>query len=147
MTHGTYPLEDILAEDFINTRIFINGCNSGNGSVNPGQGIMSLGLVFGISGADEVITHLWQAEDRVSENISVKFYSEGVPKDFSSRISQVKINYLETAPAGFDHPHFWGGIVCSAKPVKKAVGYYGLVVSIVLLGFYLGVKWWNGIGR
>lgn len=133
-------LSEILADDFTGTRIFINGCNTGNGKVNSGQGLVSMGLVFGIGGAQEVISHLWQASDDVSKDLAVDFYQKGIPKNFSKRLQRVKTNYLKSVPAGLDHPHFWGGMVCSAKPTKRIVWYYWVGMLVVFCG---GVLLWR----
>ena len=101
-----------------------------------------MSLVFGICGAQEVISHLWQASDEVSKDLAVDFYDKGIPQNFSRRLQRVKKNYLKTAPAGLDHPHFWGGMVCAAKPTKRIVWYYWVVVlTLVALGG--GVLLWR----
>jgi len=61
-----------------------------------------MSLIIGLVGAEEVISHLWKAPDETSEAI-----------------------------AGMDHPHFWGGIVCAAKPTKKVFWYYWVVVLVI----------------
>ena len=134
-------LDEIIAGDFNNSHVFINGCNSGNGKLNPGQGLMSMGLVFGICGADEVISHLWEAEDEASRSLSTDFYSNGLPENFSKRLNKVKSNYLESAPSGFDHPHFWGGIVCTGKPTEKSHSYIWVVLILLVVGIGWGIKW------
>ncbi len=130
-------LDEILSGSFPDSHVFINGCNTGNGSLNPGQGLSSMGLVFGISGANEVIAHLWTAEDQVSENLALDFYEKGIPGNYTKRLNRVKKEYLKNASTGFDHPHFWGGMVCSAKPTKKSPGYWCLVVLLAMVIFHL----------
>jgi len=96
-----------------------------------------MALVFSISGADEVIAHLWKAEDKVSENLALKIYQKGIPANYSKRLYRVKKEYLKVSPAGFDHPHFWGGIVCSGKPTKKSPGYWWVITVIFICAIML----------
>lgn len=135
-----FKLWDLLLEDYSGAKVFINGCNTGSGKVYSGQGLMSMSLIFGLDGAEEVISHLWKAPDETSEAIALDFYENGIPKDYSKRLRKSKMNYLKLAPAGMDHPHFWGGLVCAAKPTKKVDWYYWLVLFVVFGG---GVLFWT----
>ena len=132
-------LDDILSGSFPDSHVFINGCNSGNGILNPGQGLTSMGLVFGISGANEVVAHLWKAEDKVSETLALDFYGKGIPGNYTNRLTRVKKKYLKNASTGFDHPHFWGGLVSSGKPTEKSHWYIWAVLLLFLAGIGLGI--------
>lgn len=138
-------LNDILSIDILDSHVFINGCNTGQGKLNPGQGLMSLGLVFGISGAEEIICNLWKAEDVLSENIAINFYKKGVPDNYAKRLTNVKKDYLKRATVGYDHPHFWGGLVYSGKPSKPINKGISILVLIILIpGFVMIYRFARG---
>ena len=130
-------LEDILAYDFHNSKVFMNGCNTGKGEYNSGEGAMSLGLVFGIAGTRDVITHLWQAEDNISAHLALNFYQKGIPGDYPGKLHKTKKRYLQTCESGYDHPHYWAGVVCASKPQHRQTPIYLYLILIVSIGAFV----------
>lgn len=61
----------------------LSACETGVGTYQPGEGVMSLARAFRNSGAKNVVTTLWKVDDRATKEIMVKFYeklAEGMGK-------------------------------------------------------------------
>lgn len=130
---------DILYIDLTGKHVFINGCESGNGPLNHGEGLMSLGLAFSVAGCSSVIGHFWNVSDRAAVELARNFYKNiSLLPDYQA-LQKAKIDYLKSTIPGNDHPFYWSGIVCYSKSqsdqknVLVIVSVLGLLVSGFLI--------------
>ncbi len=103
---------DILRLNLNGSHVFINGCQSGNGPLNHGEGLMSLGLAFALAGSSSVIQHLWTASDQSSMELGGLYYQKLHRLSDGDALQRAKKKYLKTSPFGLDHPYYWAGLVC-----------------------------------
>ena len=91
----------------------LSACNTGFGTLNKGEGVMSLARAFTYAGVPSTVTSLWKVPDRETREIMVDFYKNlklGMTKDAALR--QAKLMYLENAPESIAaNPYFWAGFV------------------------------------
>jgi len=126
---------DILFMDLTGKHVFINGCESGNGPLNHGEGLMSLGLAFSVAGCSSVIDHFWNVSDRAAFQLARNFYNNIDHLPDYQALQKAKIDYLKSTIPGNDHPFYWSGIVCYSKSqsnqkhVLAIVSVLGLLVS------------------
>jgi hypothetical protein len=130
---------DILNLDLDGSHVFINGCQSGNGPINHGEGLISLGLAFALAGSNSVIQHLWTASDKSASYLSSQFYRNVRHKPVADALNIAKTKYLKMSSKGLDHPYYWSGMVCysgyesSNKQKLSLVLITGLLLTGILI--------------
>lgn len=90
--------------------VVLNACNTGTGTIRPGEGVFSMARGFQYAGVPSMITTLWQVEDRSATTIMNQFYQnlqEGQPR--SVALQQSKSVYLKEADAAKASPFYWAG--------------------------------------
>ncbi len=103
--------QDVLFQDIPGYPVFINGCESGSGPINQGEGLMSMGLAFAMAGSKSIIQHLWEASDRSSSEIASNYYRYFTRDNESKALSKARRKYLRNSQIGYDHPYYWAGMV------------------------------------
>ena len=128
---------DILNNDFRQTPVFVNGCQSGTGPLNHGEGFLSMGLAFALAGSPSVIQHYWMASDVAAMQLSGTFYYEIQRLPDAEALVKSKQKYLANCPVGADHPFYWAGVVCfggtEAHPTST-VWVWMSIVSVISAG-------------
>lgn len=110
----------------------IAACETGNGKVDPGEGVRSLGAGFAYAGCPSLVASLWSIDEKTSAQILEDFFahlSDGMPKHLALR--QAKLDYLKGAQDELALPYYWAGLVLTGDvgPVAQS-----------------GPKWWWGVG-
>lgn len=115
----------------------LSACNTGDGELKKGEGIMSLARAFISSGCQSVVTSLWKVNDRNSGILMQFFYGHlWSGKSVSSSLAQSKRDYLNNVNSALQaHPYNWatfiavgnGDLAIPHFPINKI-----LVISIVL---------------
>lgn len=102
--------------------VVLSACNTGNGKLYSGEGLMSLSRNFVLAGVPSVVETLWPVEDVAGAKIMGSFYkylSQGKPKNTALR--QAKLDYINTTSPSFVNPRFWAAysLMGDTSPVKK----------------------------
>ena len=90
----------------------LSSCNSGNGKLQRGEGVMSLARGFVYAGCPSIIMTLWSVEDKSGVELMIDFYKnllKGKTKSESLRDS--KIDFIKHSDQLKAHPYFWSGYV------------------------------------
>ncbi|MGB3780238.1 MAG: CHAT domain-containing tetratricopeptide repeat protein [Tunicatimonas sp.] len=90
----------------------LSACETGIGTLAPGEGIMSLGRAFKYAGCPNVTMSLWNADDRSTSQIMQHFFGQlhgGAAKDQALRTA--KLDYLDGARSAQAHPYYWAAFV------------------------------------
>jgi CHAT domain-containing protein len=127
----------------LNARMAVlSACNSGIGSIQNGEGMMSLARGFYYAGCPNVVMTLWPVEDQVSSVLVKEFYqnlSQG--KNKIEALRQAKLKFLEDADPLRAHPYFWASYVNigDMTPIvdKTSAGFNGYYLIISLLGLVI----------
>lgn len=88
--------------------VVLSACNTGNGKLYSGEGLMSLARNFVLAGVPSVIETLWPVEDIAGSKIMGSFYkylAQGKTKNNALR--QAKLDYISTTSPSFVNPRFW----------------------------------------
>ncbi len=122
----------------------LSACNTGNGKLEKGEGIMSLAKGFIQVGVQSVVVSLWSIDDCATSDIMTQFYkhlNEGEGKDEALR--NAKLAYLQIADKVHAHPFYWGAFVQFGNtnslgylPVKKKMARF-LLIGLVGILFYI----------
>jgi CHAT domain-containing protein len=109
--------EFLYVRDIYNTQlnadlVFLSACETAQGELQRGEGIISLARAFAYAGAKSIITTLWQVDDAATKDISIEFYKnlkKGLTKDFALR--QAKLRHIKSARSAQKHPFFWAAMI------------------------------------
>ncbi|MBL0181133.1 MAG: CHAT domain-containing protein [Chitinophagaceae bacterium] len=99
--------------------VVLSGCETGTGSINKTEGLMSLARGFSYAGTKNVIGSLWPTDDRVSAEIFKDFYADLDNDDFSTALHKAKLAAIENASAASASPYFWSGYIYIGSPDEK----------------------------
>lgn len=93
--------------------VFLSACDTHQGQVVNGEGLISLSRGFAYAGCDNIISSIWKANDRVTAYLSGVFYGK-VKQGFSyPEALQLAKRELLNDPemAQYQHPYFWANLV------------------------------------
>jgi CHAT domain-containing protein len=127
--------------------VVLSSCNTGNGLLYSGEGILSLARGFIFSGSQSVIMSMWEIEDKSGTEIVEMFYKnlkKGYPK--SVALKKARISFLENADQLRSHPYFWSALVVygNNSPIYFSPRLKITIVTIVtVLLFSLGFYFWK----
>ena len=127
--------------------VVLSSCNTGNGMLYSGEGILSLARGFIYSGSQSVVMSMWEIEDKSGTEIVKMFYKnlkKGYPK--SVALKKARIAFLESADQLRSHPYFWSALVVYGNndPLYHSNKLkITIVVIIVVLLFSLGFYFWK----
>lgn len=121
----------------LNARLTVlSACNTGSGTLQKGEGIMSLARGFLYAGCPSIVMTLWEAEDNSATKIMSSFYKflkKGKSKDEALRMA--KLEYLSKANPRLAHPHYWLEYVNigDSSPLFRSYDFY--FFSLLILAF------------
>ena len=126
--------------------VVISACEAGNGTMQKGEGLISIARGFAFAGCPAVITTLWNAHDESTAWISKKLHhylKKGWHK--SDALRQAKIDFLNSDTGkAYDHPYFWANFILIGNdtPITNSYWYTYILylIPIVVLMVFL---WWR----
>ncbi len=150
---GKMYLKEIYATPTQSEMVVLSACNTSQGDLKPGEGIMSLARGFFYSGANSVVSSLWPITDKGGRDIMQSFYknlNEGHTK--SAALRKAKLDYLHnTEVPELKHPYYWAGFVVlgdNAPLVEAGSVYWFLVVLALTVGLiFLGIHRLSKFGK
>ncbi len=112
---GNEPLffEELYQMHIPADMVVLAACNTGNGRIKNGEGIMSLSMAFTFAGTRSGIYSLWKVPDAETAGILSTFYKnlkKGLSKD--AALALAKRDFIREHPLK-SHPFFWAGFIVS----------------------------------
>ncbi|MDW8157465.1 MAG: tetratricopeptide repeat protein [Bacteroidia bacterium] len=94
--------------------ITLSACETGQGELRPGEGLIGLtrGLMY--SGAKNLVVSLWKVSDASTVKLMHYFYTyllKGKPKEKALQITKKKLIHSHL----YNHPHYWAPFVLIAS--------------------------------
>ena len=132
--------------------VVLNACNSSNGKIIAGDGVDGFVRAFHGAGAEVTIANLWEVDDKVSNELFFKFYSQLNHKTFvRDAMQKTKIAYIKNCTQSeLAAPYYWAGhrvmgdgeISQNEKTPKSFIYFWivGVLVLVVYLIFRKGLK-------
>ncbi len=144
-----FPVSDSTEDSYLNTfeiynlplharMAVLSACNTGNGKLYKGEGIMSLARAFMYAGCPSVVMTLWTVNDKSSAQIMTGFYKYlHLNQSKSTALRQSKLDFIADADKVMSSPYFWGPFVTIGenRPLEKrnVEPYYIAIIAIVIL--------------
>lgn len=110
---GQDPLLPIIELEKIKLKaglVFLNGCWTGYGPIQKGEGMLSLQRAFAASGVNSLITTLWPVNDESAWLVTKAFYKDSGKQPFlPASIRNASLKLLNTGDPILSHPYHWAG--------------------------------------
>lgn len=154
-TENKDSLEDNFLQAYEISRLQLNAdlvvlsaCETGYGTFEQGEGIISLARSFMYAGVPSLVVSLWQVNDGSTAIIMKAFYQNlatGMSK--AEALGKAKLAYLQNAQGIMAHPAFWSPFIQlgDSKPIylaAKGTWNYWLMGS-VLFTLGMGLFFWR----
>ncbi len=125
-------LEELERLDLRANLMVLSACQTADGSLAKGEGVISLSRAATLAGAKSVVSNLWPMNQQTKVSLFHGFYDElakGLPKDKALR--QAQLDYISRDDER-SHPYHWAGVVNigDVAPIKlKAASFWRSLVS------------------
>lgn len=101
----------------------LSACNTGNGKLAVGEGVLSMARAFTYSGSKSVMMSLWLANDKSTYQVIDDFYVQLAGSETKSgALQKSKLAYLTEADNLMSHPFYWAHIITTGndEPLVKS---------------------------
>ena len=90
----------------------LSACNTADGVLQSGEGVMSLSRAFMFAGVKNIISTLWPANDATSSQLMEIFFKnikEGIP--LATALRNAKLTFLKTTDPAHAVPYYWANFI------------------------------------
>ncbi|MEM7373415.1 MAG: CHAT domain-containing tetratricopeptide repeat protein [Bacteroidota bacterium] len=92
--------------------VVLSACQTGIGTYQEGEGVLSLAHAFQYAGSPSLIMSLWSIDDQQTNWLIRDFYDRLDKKSsISQALRQSKLAYLDQYSGELAHPYYWGSLV------------------------------------
>jgi hypothetical protein len=126
--------------------IVLNACNTSNGKIIAGDGVDGFVRAFHAAGASVTIANLWEVDDKVSNELFLKFYAAmKSKKQIASLMQDTKLDYIARCSGSeMAAPYYWAGhrvmgngeIVENARSTSNSIFWIAglFILALCILG-------------
>ena len=130
--------DELYQLNFPSDLVVLSACNTGIGTKENGEGLMSLSRALTYAGVKSSVYSLWQVPDKETSEIMISFYEnlkKGQAKD--EALADAKNNFIKKNPMK-THPFYWAGFVVNGdvSPIISSNNwmiYLGIGFGILIL--------------
>lgn len=123
--------------------VVLGACETLDGRLAKGEGVMSLSRSFMSSGAKSVMASLWKVNDRATSSITASFYDNWTDNmDASEALRQAKLEYLASHSLSELSPYYWSSFVLvgdAGKFEKPKTSFPKTGIAVLCLLFLAGL--------
>jgi CHAT domain-containing protein len=95
----------------------LSACNTGNGELHDGEGVLGLERAFREAGARSVVMSLWSVDDDLTRQFMHELYAQRLGRHASTADAvwnaERKLLFARRATGKSTHPWYWAGFVSS----------------------------------
>ena len=112
---GDLYIHELYGLDLNSNLAVLSACNSGIGTYNTGNGVVSLARGFKFAGCNNIVQSLWSVDDQTTAQLIDQFFKncrDG--QQIGRSLSQAKRQMLASIPAEQSHlfhPFYWSGLI------------------------------------
>jgi CHAT domain-containing protein len=126
--------------------VILSACESANGILASGEGLLSLSRAFLYAGSNGVVASLWKSEDQVTAYLIRKFreaITAGKPVEAALQEAKEQLLADPAIPVQFKQPNYWAHLVyignCSPAANRNNLLWWvlGAVAAALVLFLYL----------
>ena len=109
--HEKLYFSDLYGMNIPTSMVVLSACDTGNGTIKKGEGIMSMSRALTYAGVKSAVVSLWQVSDKETSEIMISFYEnlkKGQTKD--EALANAKTIFIKNNPMK-NHPYYWAGFI------------------------------------
>ncbi|MBN1651167.1 MAG: CHAT domain-containing protein, partial [Bacteroidales bacterium] len=147
-TSGLFTVGELFGMELSADLAVLSACNSGNGKLNKGEGIMSLSTGFQYAGVPSVVMTHWDVNDKYSADLISGFYTylaQGLDKNMA--LHKAKLDLINRGSAMYAHPYYWAGftLIGNESAIVSRKSGFGkslefAIPILVLFAFFFRLK-------
>jgi CHAT domain-containing protein len=133
---------DFYGLNFPAKMVVLSACDTGNGALKSGEGLMSISRALTSAGVKATVKSLWQVPDLETSEIMIAFYEnlkKGQAKD--EALANAKRTFIQNNPLK-SQPYFWAGFVVNGNvaPITSSNLIWFIVLGVaVVCGIAFGL--------
>lgn len=108
---GTILLNDISQMKLNADLVTLSACETAQGKMIRGEGLMSLARGFMAAGVPRVVATLWKVPDDATSHFMIAFYKAHLKQGLSSAESLRQAQLAVRSQKRWEDPHFWAGFI------------------------------------
>ncbi len=117
--------------------VILSACETGAGKLVKGEGLMSLSRAFAYAGCPNIITSLWQAEDRTTAFIIQQLHhymEKGFSKDKALQRAKIDLLKSKEFDPRFKTPNYWAHLILigNYEPTHKSLYWWWIAIGIII---------------
>lgn len=116
---GRLTVSEILRMNLPDSLVVLSSCDTSNGQVLSGEGLLSLSWAFLASGGKSVVAAQWAVEEKATADLMLNFHRSlnGNTNESASALRAAQLEAMKR-PAPFNHPFYWSGFVAVEGPQR-----------------------------
>ncbi len=133
-------LAEIHALNIKGDMISLSACETAQGNLNKGEGVLSIARGFSSAGIPSTVSSMWSVNEGATAEIMIDFYknlADAMPKDIA--LNKAKLKYIEQNPS----PYYWAAFIHVGNYYPLTIGnkqnyviYLLPVILILIILFY-----------
>ncbi len=117
---GRLTVSEILQMNLPESLVVLSSCDTSNGQVINGEGLLSLSWAFLAAGGQSVVAAQWAVEEKTTADLMLDFHRDlnkiGI-EEAANALRAAQIEALKR-PAPFNHPFYWSAFVAVEGPQR-----------------------------
>lgn len=99
--------------------VVLSSCDTSNGQVLSGEGLLSLSWAFLAAGGQSVVAAQWTVEEKATADLMLNFHRvlNGNVTESANALRAAQLEALKR-PAPFNHPFYWSAFVAVEGPQR-----------------------------
>jgi CHAT domain-containing protein len=117
---GRLTVTEILRMNLPGSLVVLSSCDTSNGQVLSGEGLLSLSWAFLASGGQSVVAAQWAVEEKATADLMVNFHRAARADAKNEAANALRTAQLEALkrPAPLNHPFYWSAFVAVEGPQR-----------------------------
>ena len=108
---GRFEVSEIIGQKLNADLVVLSACDTSNGQVVNGEGMMSLSWAFLAAGSRSVLATQWSVDSKSAARDIVLFYEQMLAGKNKAEAIQAVMKKQISARPPFNHPSYWAGYV------------------------------------
>ncbi len=115
---GSLPVFEIYGSEWDAKLLVLSGCNTGDGTIKWGEGMVSLARAFFFVGIKNIVATKWPVVDYSGSHLMENFYMDFKEKEsVGQSLQEAKIKFLKGGDPLLHHPYYWASYYSVGHPV------------------------------
>lgn len=116
---GRLTVAEILRMNLPDSLVVLSSCDTSNGQVLSGEGLLSLSWAFLAAGGQSVVAAQWAVEEKATADLMLNFHRflKASAPESAGALRAAQLAALKR-PAPFNHPFYWSAFVAVEGPQR-----------------------------